>query len=129
MHGRRDVLLLSALACAAASLLHHVHNAEFLHEYPNMPPWLTPAGVYAAWLAVNLVGLAGYALLRWKYRLAGLALLGIYGALGFYGLAHYAVAPLSSHTMAMHMTIGLEVVTALMLLITVVLEWSRTRPT
>ncbi len=125
---RIDVLLIALSAYAAASLFHHVHNAEFLNEYPNMPAWLTPAGVYAAWLGVTAVGLAGYALLRRKLRLAGLALLGIYGALGLYGLAHYAVAPLSAHTTAMHMTIGLEVAAAVMLLIAVVLEWSRPQP-
>lgn len=125
---RIDVLLISLLAYGAASLFHHVHNAEFLHEYPNMPAWLTPAGVYAAWLGVTAVGLAGYVLMRWRYRLSGLALLGAYGLLGFYGLAHYAVAPVSSHTMTMHLTIGFEVVTAAMLLLTVILECSRFRP-
>jgi hypothetical protein len=29
------------LACAAASLLHHVHNAEFLQDYPNLPASLS----------------------------------------------------------------------------------------
>ena len=113
------MLLISLLACAAASLFHHVHNAEYLAEYPNMPAWLTPAGVYAAWLGVNAVGFAGYVVLRWQYRLAGLAILGGYGMLGLYGLAHYAVAPMSSHTMIMHLTIGLEAVTAALLLVTV----------
>jgi hypothetical protein len=122
------MLWISLLAYAAASLLHHVHNAEFLHEYPSMPAWLTPAGVYAAWLAVSLVGLAGYALFRWKYRLAGLVLLGIYGALGLYGLAHYTVAPLSAHTLTMHLTIGAEAITAAMLMIAVILECSRLQP-
>jgi len=119
---------MSLLVYGAASLFHHVHNAEFLGEYPNMPGWLTPARVYAAWLAVTVVGLAGYLLFRSGYRLAGLAVLGAYGALGLYGLAHYAVAPMSSYTVTMHLTIGLEAVTASMLLITVVLEWFRLRP-
>ena len=109
--------------------MHHVHNAEFLDEYPNMPAWLTPAGVYAAWLGVTAIGVVGYFLSHWKYRRAGLALLAVYGLLGLYGLAHYGVAPLASHTLAMHLTIGFEVVTAAMLLVTVVLEWSRVRPT
>ena len=128
MRDRSNVLLISLLAYAAASFFHHVHNAEFLDEYPNMPAWLTPAGVYAAWLAVNLVGLAGYAFFRWKYRLAGLGLLGIYSALGLYGLAHYGVAPLAAHTLTMHLTIGAEAITAALLLTIVILECSRLRP-
>ncbi len=102
----------------ASSLFHHVHNAEFLHEYPNMPTWLTPAGVYVAWLGVTAIGVAGYSLIRLGYRLIGLAALGIYGALGFYGLGHYTVAPLAAHTSTMHLTIWLEVVTGALLLIT-----------
>ena len=110
------VLLFSLLAYGTASLLHHVHNAEFLIEYPGMPVWLTPAGVYAAWLAVTAVGLAGYLLLRWRHRLAGLVLLGVYGMLGLYGLGHYAVAPCSAHTLTMNLTIGLEVATGILLI-------------
>ncbi len=128
MRERSNLLLILLLAYAAASLFHHVHNAEFLHEYPNMPSSLTPAGVYAAWLAVNVVGLAGYGLFTRQHRRSGLALLGAYGLLGFYGLAHYAVAPLSAHTMTMHLTIGSEVVTAAMLLAAVILEWPGLRP-
>jgi hypothetical protein len=32
-------LPVSLVACAAASLFHHVHNAEFLGEYPSRPVW------------------------------------------------------------------------------------------
>jgi len=113
---RIDMLLIFLVAYGAASLLHHVHNAEFLTEYPNMPAWLSRAQVYAAWVGVTEVGLAGYLLMRWRYRLGGLLALGIYGALGLYGLAHYVVAPPSSHTSAMNITIWLEVTTGLLLL-------------
>ena len=87
---RLPVLL---LAYGAVSLLHHMHNAVFLDEYPNMPAWLTPARVYAAWLGVALLGFAGYALLRYGYQVAGLAAIALYGALGLAGLEHYALAP------------------------------------
>jgi hypothetical protein len=43
---RIDLLLIFLLAYGAASLFHHVHNAEFLNEYPNMPTWLSRAQVY-----------------------------------------------------------------------------------
>lgn len=109
-------LLISLLVYAAASLFHHLHNAEFLSDYPNMPTWLTPAGVYVAWLATTAVGLAGYVLLRRGYRMLGLALLGVYGALGLFGLGHYTVAPLSAHTPTMHLTIWLEAATGAVLM-------------
>ena len=113
---RIDVLLVFLLAYGTASLFHHVHNAEFLAEYPNMPAWLSRVQVYGAWLGVTAVGLAGYLLMRCRYQLTGLLALGVYGALGLYGLGHYVVAPLSAHTLTMNITIWLEVTTALLLL-------------
>jgi len=113
------MLLISLSAYAAASLFHHVHSAEFLTEYPNMPVWLSSAGVYVAWLAVTAVGLAGYLLFRRGYGRVGLGVLGIYAMLGLYGLAHYNVAPPSAHTLTMNLTIWLEVLTGVFLLITV----------
>jgi hypothetical protein len=43
-------LLALVLVHALASLVHFVHNATFLADYPNMPAWITPGGVYAVWL-------------------------------------------------------------------------------
>ena len=113
---RIDVLLSLLLAYGAASLFHHIHNAEFLSEYPNLPAWLSRAQVYTAWLGTTAVGLAGYFLVHWRYRLPGLIVLGVYGLLGLDSLGHYAVAPTSAHTLTMNLTIGLEVATALLLL-------------
>ena len=110
------VLLSFVLVYAAASLLHHVHNAEFLADYPNMPTWLSRAWVYAAWCGVTAIGAAGVVLLRLHYRLAGLLALSAYAALGLDGLGHYAAAPMSSHTWMMNFGILLEVTTALLLL-------------
>ena len=116
---RVDGLLVLLLAYCAASLFHYAHNAAFLDQYPNMPAWLSPARVCVAWVGVTLVGLAGYALVRRGYRIAGLIAVAVYGALGLDVLGHYGLAPLSAHTPIMHLTIGLEAATALLLLITV----------
>ncbi|HXI14315.1 MAG TPA: hypothetical protein VNM92_16985 [Thermoanaerobaculia bacterium] len=110
------LLAIAALAFGAASLLHHIHNAEYLSDYPNLPAWLSRARVYAAWIGVTSIGLFGYALIRFGYRLAGLSMLGFYGLAGLYGLAHYSIAPISAHTVSMNLTIWLEVATALILL-------------
>ena len=104
---------------AAASLFHHAHNAAFLDQYPNMPAWLSPAAVYAAWLASTAIGLLGYWLLRRGYRFAGLSLLVAYGCYGLEVLAHYALAPVSAHTPMMHWSIAFEATTALVVLVAV----------
>ena len=118
-------LTILLLAYAAVSLIHHVHNAEFLNEYPNMPASLSPARVYAAWFATTAVGLIGYLLVRRGHQLAGLFALTVYGVLGLGGLGHYALAPLSAHTIAMNVTIWLEVGTALLLLAAVAVPMLR----
>ena len=114
-----DGLLVLLLAYCAASLLHYAHNAAFLDQYPNMPAWLSPLGVYAAWLAGTAIGVVGYFLTRSGRWLAGLALVAVYGALGFDGLSHYSLAPFSAHTFTMNLTILLEAATALLVLVAV----------
>jgi hypothetical protein len=113
---RIGALEVSFVLCVLASLVHHVHNAEFLDAYPNLPAWLSPAIVYAAWLGETAVGVAGYIVLRRGWRLAGLGMVAAYAVFGLFGLAHYARAPLSAHTPAMNATILLEAATALLLL-------------
>jgi len=113
---RTGLLLILLLLYCAASLFHYAHNAEFLSDYPNMPAWLSPALVYGAWLGVTAVGLAGYLLIRRGFQIVGLAVLGVYGALGLDGLGHYALAPLSGHTFTMNASIWLEAATAAVLL-------------
>lgn len=53
-------LLPLMLVYGAASLLHFIHNAVYLHAYPNLPAWLTSGGVVTAWLLVAGVGVLGY---------------------------------------------------------------------
>jgi hypothetical protein len=109
-------LLALVLVHAAASLVHFAHNATFLADYPNMPAWLSPAGVYAVWLAQAAIGAVGV-LLFLRGRRIGLALIAIYAVLGFAGLDHYVLAPMSAHTPAMNATIWLEFATGMLLLV------------
>ena len=96
-------------AYGAATLVHFVHNAEFLGEYPNMPPSWTQAHVYLAWLGMTAVGLLGWRAWKRGYELAGIVLFMIYAMLGLDSLGHYTLAPVSAHTLAMNATILLEV--------------------
>lgn len=113
-------VLVALLAYTAASVLHFVHNAVFLASYPNMPGWISRVVVYGALAGVLTVGACGYALLRCGHRLLGLLVIAAYAALGFDGLAHYSLAPISAHSAAMNFTIWLEVAAAALLLALVV---------
>jgi len=107
------------LVYCGASLLHFVHNAEFIADYPNLPVWLTRSKVYLAWLAVTAVGAVGTMLLNVGFRVIGLILIAIYAVLGFAGLDHYWVAPVSDHSLGMNTTIWLEVAAATALFVAV----------
>ena len=111
------ILLFLAVAYGIASLIHFVHNAVYLHQYPNMPPSITALRVYAAWLVVAAVGCAGYFLYRRGWPRLGLLVMAIYALLGFGGLDHYALAPPTAHTVAMNTTILCEVAAAAALLL------------
>ena len=115
------------LLCLAASLLHFVHNAEYLTDYPNLPVWLDRADVYLTWIGLAAVGAAGFALYRIGWRFAGLLLIGMYAVFGFDGLLHYTRAPIASHTAVMNFTIWLEVAAAGLLLTAVVASLTKRR--
>ena len=124
------LLAVLAIYCAA-SLIHFVHNAQFISEYPNLPASLTSSKVYVSWLAVTLVGAAGVALAMSGRRVPGLVLISGYAALGFAGLDHYSRAPVSAHTLAMNATIAFEVVAAAVVLavsVTLLLRLVRAPP-
>ena len=67
------------------------------------------------------LGILGYVLYRFGWRLTGLAFVGAYAAFGFDGLLHYTRAPFDAHTSAMNFTILFEVVAAALLLMRVVM--------
>jgi len=112
----RGPLLVFLLVYGAASLVHFIHNAEFLPDYPALPATWTRGGVYVAWLAMTAMGIAGWFLAASRYRLAGLLLLAAYAFAGLDSLGHYVLAPFSAHTAAMNATILLEVAAAAMVL-------------
>jgi hypothetical protein len=115
MSSTNRALLSLVLVHMAASLVHFVHNAAYLADYPNMPVWISPAGIYGVWLAEAAVGALGVVLMRRRRRL-GLGLIALYAVIGFAGLDHYTLAPISAHTLAMNATIWLETATAIILL-------------
>jgi hypothetical protein len=93
-----------------SSLLHFVHNAEYIVFYPGMPAGLTREHVYLVWLAIAAFGAAGLAFARWGWPVAAGLSLAAYGAFGLDGLAHYTLALCSEHTLAMNLTIAFEAV-------------------
>jgi len=105
---------------AAATLLHFAHNAEYLAQYPNLPPSWSRAEVYAAWSALMTLGLLGYGLYAAGHRRSGLTIVGAYAALGFGGLLHYTRASMAHHSTMMNVTIWVEAGAAILLLAKVV---------
>ena len=110
-----------------ASLVHFVHNAEYLGSYPNLPGWLSRSQIYGAWCGITAVGLVGYALYRRGWAGTGFGLLVLYTLLGFDGLLDYRRAPVASHTVAMNLAIWFEVVAAALALMAVVTVAARDR--
>ena len=119
MSSPNRALVTLVLVHAAVSLLHFVHNAAYLADYPNMPAWISPVGIYGVWLAEAAIGAVGVLLLSRGLR-GGLSLIALYALLGLGGLDHYTLAPMSAHTLAMNATIWLETATGIALLVFVV---------
>ena len=124
MKDSRKLLVFLSAYCAA-SLLHFAHNATFADEYPNLPAALSPARIYGAWVGITALGVAGYLTFRRGFQATGLAVIAVYAALGFDGLLHYGLAPVSAHTRMMNFTIWLEVATAAALLAVLFWQWRR----
>ncbi len=49
---------------AGASLVHFAHNAEYLAQYPHLPPSWTRGEVYLAWCCMSALGVFGFSLNR-----------------------------------------------------------------
>ena len=118
-------LLWLLLVYGAASLVHFVHNAEYLAYYPNLPSWLSREQIYAVWLGITAIGVVGYALHLTGHRLVGLGVVAAYAALGFDGLLHYGRAPFGEHSAAMNFSILFEVAAAAVLLTYVLILMTR----
>ncbi len=110
---------------AAASLVHFVHNAEFLADYPGLPRTWSSSTVYIAWIGMTAIGAAGWLLVSRGITLPGLFVLAVYAALGLDSLGHYLFAPISAHTLAMNSTILAEVTAAACVLLEVGRQMAR----
>ena len=107
------------LLYAAASLLHFIHNAQYLTDYPGLPTSWSQSGVYLAWMGMTAIGALGWLLLRKGFEWLGLAVLAGYAALGLDSLGHYVLASFSAHTLMMNATILVEVTAAALVMIQV----------
>lgn len=74
-----------------ASLVHFVHNAEYIALYPNMPAWVSRESVCLVWAGISAMGSVGVALVLFGAKTPRLTLIGVYGLIGLDGLGHYAL--------------------------------------
>lgn len=118
----RKKFTLLLIIYGVSSLVHFIHNAEFLAAYPNLPDSWTRAGVYLAWGGLTTVGAVGWLLLKGGYQIAGLLVVAVYAMLGMDSLGHYLLAPMSTHTAAMNTTILFEVTTGACLFIAALIQ-------
>ena len=114
-----DWLLVILIFYCSASLLHFIHNAIYIDEYPNLPSWISAFGVYITWFGITSIGIIGYLFIHYGKKFIGLVACAVYGAIGLDGLGHYSLAPISAHTFTMNFTIWLEAITAMIVLIVV----------
>jgi hypothetical protein len=126
---RSNLLLALLILHMAASLWHHIHNGQFIDEYPGMPKGVpaTLAFAVTAWTATSAVGLAGYYWVCNGRRLLGFGAMGLYAAYGLLAFTHYTLAPMSAHSFVMNATILGEALTGLLLLVTVIVFLARTK--
>ena len=117
MSNMRKTLPVLMLVYGAASLVHFIHNAEFLADYPGLPETWTRAGVYSAWAAMSALGFTGWLLASRGYRVVGPLVVAVYAALGMDSLGHYVLAPMSAHSLGMNATILLEVTAAALVIL------------
>ncbi len=120
----KPLFVVLALYCLA-SIIHFVHNAEFLSAYPGLPENWTRMGVYFVWLGITCVGGLGLYLLQKGNEKAGLLVSAVYAGFGLDSMANYLVAPMAAHTVAMNATILLEVGAACLVLAAVVWQFFR----
>jgi hypothetical protein len=107
------------------SLIHFVHNAVFLTDYPGLPQTWKPSGVMAVWLVMGALLVSGGIALKRGRPVIGTILLAIAVIMGFDSLAHYVVAKLTAHTFVMNLTIFLDVGAAILLGIALVRGWMK----
>jgi hypothetical protein len=113
----------------AASLWHHIHNGQFMDEYPNMPAGVPHPLALAVmvWGITSAIGLAGYYWVCNGRRALGFGAMGLYAARGLLAFSHYKLAPMAAHTFVQNSTILGEGLTGLLLLITLLVFVARDR--
>ncbi len=118
-------LRLAIVVYLSASLAHFIHNAEFVAEWPNLPPSLTRTVIYATWLGITALGAAGFLAWRSGRRRTGACLLAVYAAIGFDGLLHYTRAPMMAHSATMNFTVWFEAGAAGLLLLAILFTYRK----
>jgi hypothetical protein len=115
----KSLLTLSILLIAnlVASVLHFADNMVRFDAYPE-PSWITgPHVVDALWLVVTPLLAIGWWLARRGMKWASVGVLQLYGVLSMFVLGHYFYASPFALSIGINLLIGMEAVTAGLLIL------------
>jgi hypothetical protein len=111
----RKLLLLLGMN-VAASVAHYADNIVRFVSYPE-PPWLNPTRVDAFWFVMTPFAVAAYLLYRRGRERAAFATAYAYAFMNLLVLGHYLVAPPWRLPLLINVLIGLEAMTAVLLIV------------
>lgn len=119
----RSVAALFRVLCAGIVLtvVHYADNYLYFDEYPQ-PGSLRPWQVWAGWLVLTAIGVAGYRLYKAGQTAAAYVCLVVYSYTGTSSLGHYLYGSMSEFSAKQHVFILVDGVTGLAVLAFVV--WS-----
>jgi hypothetical protein len=84
-----------------STAIHYFDNYIAFDDYP-LPAWITPDGVWIAWLILTAFGGLGYWLYRQHRFWLAYFCLGLYSATGLSTPGHYFYAPFNQFSTKMH---------------------------
>jgi hypothetical protein len=111
-----QTLLLSLLIVNAIStILHYTDNFVFYEKYPQ-PTWITPDGIYLAWIVLTILGIFGYVFYARDAFWTAYLCLGIYSITGISSPAHYFYPAHHVFSQKMHFLIWTDAIAGISLL-------------
>jgi hypothetical protein len=108
-------LLALLIVNAIFTILHYTDNFVSYDKYPQ-PAWITPDGIYLAWIALTIFGIVGYLFYARNAFWTAYLCLGIYSITGISSPAHYFYPAHHVFSQKMHLLIWTDAIAGISLL-------------